>query len=193
MSTEPQSPVEELSREELEERVNELEGVGTAMAMLVNQLRGAEGDEQIAYDDPEFVPVAAKTIGSMAERLEEQENRLDRLESTVKDNTGAPSIDGENWRSVVEKAHELKNDANHGLPANRVKLYRENIAHACEVGKKRGQQLIDEWANEDDPAYAQKGKRGVEFQPYRAATPANNNEKQRKALIVDLDVWEDPE
>lgn len=193
MSTESQRPLEELSREELEERVNELEGVGTAMAMLVNQLRGAEGDDQIAYDDPEFVPVAAKTIGQMADRLEEQENRLDRLESTVKDNKGASSSDGENWQNVVEKAHELKNDANHALPANRVKLYRDNIAHACDVGKTRGQQLIGEWADETDPAYEKKGKRGTEFQPYKEATPGNNNEKQRKALIIDLDVWREDE
>lgn len=190
MSTESKAPVEELSREELEQRVEDLENVGTAMSSLINELRGTEVGEKITYDDPEFVPVAVKTIGQMADRLEDQENRLDRLESTVKDNKGASSNDSENWQKVVEKAHELKNDSNHALPANRVKLYRDNVAHACDVGKTRGQQLIGEWADEAGPAYEKKGKRGTEFQPYKEATPANNNEKQRKALIVDLDVWE---
>ena len=193
MSTDA-TPLEEMDRDELESRVKDLEAVGAVMAKFINELRDVPEEDEVGYKDPEFIPIAAKTFEELGERLQDHDDTLKRLDSTVKESRSATgSTDDENWWNVVEKAHEVKNDSKHALPGNQVKLYRDQISHACDVSKKRGQQLISEWADESDPAYEKKGKQGTGFQPYRAATAANNNEKQRKALIVDLDVWEEPE
>lgn len=144
MSTESKS-IEEMSRDELEARVENLELVGAAMAKLVNELRDAPSEDRVTYDDPEFVAVAAKTFKNLTETLEDHDKTLKRLDSTVKESRSATgSTDDENWWNVVEKAHEVSDDPNHALPANQVKLYRNQIAHACDVSKKRGQQLISE-------------------------------------------------
>jgi hypothetical protein len=197
MSTEPQA-IEEMDRDELEEeladlreRVGRLEDVATVVTKLVNQLNDTDGDDEfLTTFDEEYVPEGVAAVQALAETVQDHDNTIDRLDSTVKESRSATgSTDDSNWWDVVDAAHNLKNDADHGLPNNQVKLYRENIAQATGLSKKRGQQLIDEWTQEESSKY----KQGTTRQKYQNATPANNNEEQRKAIIIDLDVWEDSE
>lgn len=58
-----------------------------------------------------------------------------------------------------------------------VTLHREDVAFPTEIGERRAQQLMDEWAE----------KPGVELRAYEPPTAVNGYEGQRKALLVDLD------
>lgn len=185
MSTEPQKAVEEMSREELEERVEDLEEVASVTAMLVNKLRGAGPEERVTWDDPDFLPIAGQTFEDLAETINSHDDTLKRVESTVQESRAATgSTDDEHWWDVVEAAHKLQDDPNHGCPGNWVKLFRDNIAQATGLSKKRGQQLIDEWTENGE-----KEKKGTEKQAYKPATASQKNNAQKKAIKIDLDVW----
>lgn len=177
---------EEMSREELEERVEALEDVASVSAMLVNKLRGAGPEERVTWDDPEFLPIAGQTFSDLAETINSHDDTLKRVESTVQESRAATgSTDDEHWWNVVEAAHKLQDDQKHSLPNNWVKLFKENIAQATGLSKKRGQQLIDEWT-EDGP----KTKKGTKKQAYKPATASRKNSSRKKAIRIDLDVWE---
>lgn len=186
MSTDSRLAIEELDRDELEARVRDLEPVGAVVAKLVNELRDAPEEDRIQYDDPEFVPIAAQTFTELADQLHTHDSAIDRHESVIQESKTAGCDTSDHWWAVVEAAHNLQGSPNHGLPDNWVKLYRENIAQATGLSAKRGQQLIDEWADDD----SRKHKRGTKKQAYDPGSAANNNESQRKALFVDLNIWE---
>lgn len=52
-----------------------------------------------------------------------------------------------------------------------MQLYRESIAQATGLSKKRGQQVIDEWTDEASDRY----KRGAVKQAYDPGWAVNNN------------------
>lgn len=66
-----------------------------------------------------------------------------------------------------------------------MKLFRDNIAQATGLSKKRGQQLIDEWTEG-----GAKVKKGTEMQQYKPATASQENSAQTKSIKIDLDIWE---
>jgi len=196
MSTGP-SPIEEMDRDELEaeladlrDRVEQLEQVETVVTKLVNQLNDTDGDDGFVttLDREQFVPEGVSAVERLAGMVQDHDDAIQRHESVISDSRSAACDVSEHWWHVVEAAHNLAGSPGHGLTDNRVKLYKENIAQATGLSEKRGQQLIDEWTDGGD-----KAKRGTEFCPYKVGSPGNNNERQRKALIIDLDVWEVPE
>jgi hypothetical protein len=195
MSSSTATQVEDLDREELEaeveelrERVDDLEQVGAVVAKLVNTLSDRDEVDGIGYTDPEFLPTAVAAFGDLADTVEEHDKDLKRIDSTVQESRSATgSTDDEHWWNVVEKAHnELAGFPEYDLRGDWVRLYREEIAKATGLSKKRGQQLIDEWTNEDSDRY----KRGTDKQEYQRASAMNGHNERKKALKIDLGVWE---
>jgi len=175
---------------DLRDHVDRLEQVETVVTKLVNQLNDTDGDDEFltASDREQYIPEGVNAVERLAGMVHDHDDAIQRHESVISDSRSAACDVSEHWWNVVEAAHNLADTPSHGLPGNRVKLYKENIAQATGLTEKRGQQLIDEWSDGGD-----KAKRGTEFRPYRAGSPGNNNERQRKALIIDLNVWEMPE
>lgn len=188
--------VEEMSREELEQRARAyeeqqeiVEDLGVVVSKLANEVLDRPDDQRTHYEDGDFLADGLKAVSKLADTIYDHDEQLARQEAIIK-KSGTASCDvEEHWVRTLKAAHSLADNPNHGLPGNRVKLYKENIAQAIEPGEGRAKQLIDEWTNESDSKY--KG-RGVEKQPYRPASPSTSNATQRKAIIIDLDVWEEP-
>lgn len=76
---------------------------------------------------------------------------------------------GGHYRSVLASVGHVDGEA---------VLHREDVAFATDVGLRRAQQLMDEWADE---------KPAVELREYEPATAVNGYEAQKKAIVVDTD------
>jgi len=151
-----------------------------AVAMIASQLTGDDVD----YTDAP--PEQRHHFSQVGEKFQNIENTVARHESVIEEH-GQPSADSKSaaWQDTIEAAQNLQGSRNNGLPDNRVKLFTENIEQATGYTNRRAGQLIDEWNDE---------KEGTEKQPYARVPTSRKTESsgiQKKALIIDLDVWGD--
>lgn len=179
-----QARIEKLEEEndDLREEIRKREQNMVSRPMM-NQLIAALVNDRESIDfsaDPFDNRDALQDFGTRVESTEVQVQQLNSKVDSIYDG----SADGpeQAWLEIVEAAKRLKTDSSHGLPKNRVKLYKENIAQATGKGEKMAQNYIEDFG---------KGKDGTDWQPYQRACAANNNKAQKKALIVDLNVWGD--
>jgi hypothetical protein len=194
MSTNSATAVEDLDRDELEaeveelrERVDDLENVASVVAKIVNTLSDLDESDGLTFSDPELLPVAVQAFGDLADTVEDHDKDLKRIDSTVQESRSATgSTDDEHWWNVVEEAHRLTDFHENDLHGDWVRLYREDIKKATGLSLKRGQQLIDEWTDEDNERH----KRGTDKQKYQRASAMNGHNERKKALKIDLGVWE---
>lgn len=197
------SGLEQMSRDELEERVEELEDtveeleqlkdtLAPAIARVLNDMAGREGDEERPiWSDVEMVPVASeasKSFQTQQDQLETMKAQLERHETEIENGKAVASDEqGNYWEQVVNQAQNCQGMREHDIGNNWVILYKEDVAKAIGPGEKRASQLIDEWTDVDSGKY----KQGTEKQPYKPPASARNNKPQKKAIRVDLDVWGD--
>lgn len=205
MSSSEVTPPEEMTRPALEEEVRErrqhqealeeqLNRQGAALSRMINQINGYDPEEDDTDDgadpqEPDFIvhaSRAAEGLGDTLDRVDDVENSVSNVKSKVKSRQDV-SKETDNWLAVVEYAHDHADHPNNGLPGSWVVLYKDDIASATGLSARRGGQLIDEWAEDGHNA-----KDGTRYQPYKPPSAGNGNTAQKKALKIDLDVWDDP-
>lgn len=179
MTTDGPRSVADLDRKELEERVEDLESVAAVTAKFVNQLRGAEYDDNIAYDDPEFIRVAIETFGGLADQLQEQQNAISRVESqleAIQDLGREKTTKDEKITRLVNYAQNLSTDGESG----RYVLEAQTIKGTAGVSRRYAYDLMDElperyeWAL-DRSELSQYGDLEID------------KDEQSRALVIDLD------
>jgi len=161
-----------------------------AFSHAVEQLTAAEIDNYNA--DPMQHRDHFADFNRRFNKTEKTAKRLDSIAQEQKTLSGDPVE--ENWQKVIEKAQNLAGHRDHKLANNRVKLYKKQISSATGLGERRASQLIEEWGQDVDEDERGKAKRGTDWQKYKHITTSRKTESsgiQKKALIVDLDVWGD--
>jgi len=190
---------------EMEERLDELDdgvrfGLGPATVRLISQLSGSrdgiDDDEDVAdeipnWDDGELIPKAADAVEGIEEafdRLSDLENTLQRHESLIEEGQAVASDrQGQHWKNVIEMAQNVRDDHTHHIGDEWVVLYKDDVAKATGVSKRRASQLIDEWTEDDSAKY----KSGTRVQSYQPPTAGESNSARKKAIKLDLEVWGD--
>lgn len=180
MSDDKPRSVADRNREELEDRVSDLENVGIVTAKFVTQIRGAEGDEQIAYDDPEFIHTAIQTFGDLVDQLQEQQNAINRLESqleAIQDLGREKTTKEEKITRLVNYAQNLSTDGESG----RYVLEAQTIKGTAGVSRRYAYDLMDELPDKYDWALDRS-----EVEQY--GDLEIDKDEQSRALVIDLDV-----
>lgn len=153
----------------------------TAMNHLISALVG-DGVPDFSADPFEY----RHLVEDFNDRVNDVEGLAKRNSSKV-DSIYDGSVDGPEaaWIQIIEAAKNLQNQPNHGLPNNRVQLYKENIAQATGKSDRQAGNYIERFGEE---------KEGTDWKPYKRPSQSpdgKNKEAQKKRLVVDLDVWGD--
>lgn len=202
MSSDSESPATGLSREQLEERIRLLEERIESL-----EVEKADSDKTITrtqfnqflfrltdcdIDDFRSDPVPQfGAVEDFGDRVRNVLSTVQRLESILKDRY-TPQGDGpeEHWWNVVQYAYNVQDQPTNKLPGEWTALYKDDVAAATGVGERRAGQLIDEWGGASE---GHDGKNGTRYQPYQRASAGNKHNPTRKAIKIDLDVWEEPQ
>jgi len=145
---------------------------------LLCELTGTEPDD---YSDS---PLHQRAIvGEFSEDVGELQRTVARHEGIIGE-LGSKEAEGpaEAWYATLQAARRLQSNPDHSLPGNRVRLHCDNIAQATGKTKRMASNYIDRFADEKD---------GVTHRPHEKPSSQNNHEQKQKALIIDLDIWED--
>lgn len=175
---------------ELGERVDDLEErlerhqQTTVTQTTLNHLLGAlTGTEPENFNgDPMQMLDAATHISRLVDEYNDRLKRLENIAEEEETLTGDTKLT--NWQQIIRKAENLQNHPEHGMPNNRVKLKKKEIAGAVGCTERHALDLIDDYADDYED--------GVEKQPYKQITTSRTTESagiQPKALIIDLGVW----
>lgn len=105
--------------------------------------------------------------------------KVRRHESLIEDNGGVRDAMGTNWENCVAAAENLQNDARHARQDGYVALYADDLQTATGHSRRHCLDLIEELGEDHD---------GATWQPYES-NPNNGGSAQKKALLIDLDVW----
>lgn len=180
---------EKARREKLEEQVDELAAKidrvnsKSLTKNVANQLIAALVNDNDVIDFAAEPMENREALSDFGLRVDTVETKVQQVSSKV-DEVHDGSADGPMmaWKQIVEHANRMKKDPDYRLPENRVKLYKENIAHATGKTERHAGNYIEKFGEEKD---------GADWQRYKRATPGSNNSGRKKALIIDLDVWGD--
>jgi len=182
----------EEENDELRQRVDELERTQNDMASnnVVNHvIAGLVGHDHVDFNaDPVQNRNLVQDFADRVDTLETDMARLSELEDRL--DSGESNGPQEAWNRIVEKAKNLETSSNHGLPNNRVQLYRDDIVGATGKSEQQASRYIDYFGGDpqtDDADDGKHAKRGATKKPYRP--PSEGKPQRRKALVVDLDVW----
>lgn len=194
------SQVQRSNAEELEKRVEQLEQENrelremiekqqdnTVTKLTINHLIAElVNDKSVITDFMASPDEHFDLVSDVGRRVNSNEEAIKRLQSEVNE-VHDGSVDGpaQAWNAIVEAANRLNTDANHGLPNNRVKLYKENIAQATGKTKKMAGNYIEMFGREG----SQHKKQGTEYVRYQRGSAGNKGAARKKSLIIDLDVW----
>jgi hypothetical protein len=120
-------------------------------------------------------------LTDVQDRLSAVDNRskqnASQLEAVYDGNADGPE---QAWLETAAAARNLQDHHEHGLPDNRVKLYKENIAQATGRTERMAGNYIEAFGE---------NKEGTEWIPYERPTAGSAGNGRKKALIVDMDVW----
>ena len=202
MSSDSEARLSELPREELEERVQQLEERVEALEagkadgdkvitriqfnQFLTRLTTCDIDDFTADPMPHF-----DAVDDFGDRVQNVLSTVQRHESILEErHTPRGAGPEEHWWNVVQYAYNVREQPTNKLPGSWVVLYKDDVAAATGVGERRAGQLIDEWGGASE---GKEGKNGTRFQPYQRADAGNNHNPTRKAIKIDLDVWEEPQ
>jgi len=165
----------EAENEELRDRLDDKVQT-TAVNHLLAALTGAEIDDYLA--DPmrhrDYAVDFNDRVCGVEDTVAEHDDTIAQLDS------GDHGKGSGAWHAIVEEAKRCQSTADHDLPDNRVRLYCEDISRATGRSERMASNYIEDYGE---------GKRGATWRPYKPPSSANNNEAQKKSLLVDLDVW----
>jgi len=158
-------------REELDEKVGK-----DSVNLLLRSLTGADLDNYMVD------PVQHRDFASdFHDRVQNLESTVKRHKDVVNQLDGGDAGKGTGaWFNIVEEAKRLQGDVDHDLPDERVRLYCEDISRATGRSERMASNYIEDFGQEKDVAT---------WRPYNPPSAANNNEAQKKSLVVDLNVW----
>lgn len=189
------SSLDHMSRDELEKRVDTLEGEVSELKDAVNQL-SEQVDKQptrtvfnlvlsrmmnVGLDnykqDPGQLVEPSKEFGGQMQDLDQRMSKVEQIAEEEESLSNDPSV--ANWQSIVETAQNLTGDADHAIPNNRVKLYGKQVEMAVGCSSRHALNLIEDYGAD---------KRGADWKPHKRR---KNGGVQKKSLVVDLNVWGD--
>lgn len=194
--------LQELSRDELEERVRDLEETQEQLSQQIEELQSkVEKNEhkpgRVAFNTLLDAIVGADIQDYQASPLDHQQaavdfgeqvrtlnSRLTKVEEIAEEEetlSDDPSVS--NWQAIVEDAKSLHGHPQHSAPGDRVKVYKKQVATAVDCSERYALQLIEQFGEE---------KRGAEWQEYKRHNTSRDtpsNDIQKKALVIDMEVW----
>lgn len=172
----------EEENEELREKMERMRA-DMVTESAVNQLIQALVNNTDSVDTSAHPIENRQVLNDFGNRVETMEVLGKQLSSKV-ESIYDDSVDGKEqaWIKIVEAAQRLSGQQKHTLPNNRVKLHKENIAQATGKSERQARNYIEDFGE---------NKEGADWQPYERPSPSNNRKGKKKALIVDLDVWEE--
>jgi len=197
-----EAELSELSRDQLVERIERLEE-------QIAEIKASKADSNKTITRDQFNQFIARltscdiedftadpfqylgAVDDFGDRVQNVLTTVQRHESII-DERHTPQGAGpeEHWWNVVQYAYNVQDQPTNKLPGSWVALYKDDVAAATGVGERRAGQLIDEWGGASE---GRDGKQGTRHQPYQRANAGNKHNPTRKAIKINLDVWEEPQ
>lgn len=169
--------------DELEEQVNanstsvDAAEARIAMASLASAITGR--DISRSNDMVESSKVILEEFQQLRERVGELEEFMDSY------GVEKPRDENEAWKKIVDAARNKQHNPTHAIKGtNEVSLYIDNLETATGFSDRHCSTLIEDFADD---------KRGTRMVGYEPASAANNHSATKKQLVIDLDVWGEPE